>query len=78
MVNSNLSQVAGATHTPVVVITIPTPGVLCDQCKEGQFGFSSGGGCRECYCSEGSTSVQCDQYGQCPCAPGVGGLRCDR
>ena len=42
-------------------------GVLCDQCAEGSFNFSSNG-CEACGCdSVGSEGVSCDETGQCSC-----------
>ena len=42
-------------------------GRTCDKCESFHYGFSEEG-CRSCNCSSlGSTSLQCDADGQCPC-----------
>ncbi|XP_013079381.2 laminin subunit alpha-5-like [Biomphalaria glabrata] len=50
----------------------------CSHCLPNYFGIESGQGCSPCNCSvDGSTSLQCDETGQCPCKDTVTGLKCD-
>ncbi|GFR89290.1 laminin subunit beta 1, partial [Elysia marginata] len=50
----------------------------CSFCKPNFYGINSGQGCRECACDpQGSTSLQCDESGQCPCKDSVQGFKCD-
>lgn len=52
-------------------------GVNCELCKVNH--YNRQGRCTNCMCDPtGSLSLQCDDRGQCPCKPGVGGQRCDR
>ncbi|XP_046877503.1 laminin subunit alpha-4 [Hypomesus transpacificus] len=58
------------------------PGVtgrLCDQCEEGQSGFSSCQGCRRCECGPAALRVTCHPLTHsCQCSPGAGGRYCER
>ncbi|KAH9498965.1 Laminin subunit gamma-1 [Bulinus truncatus] len=54
-----------------------TDGVHCELCKADYYRRENQ--CISCGCSPtGSRYSQCDNSGQCPCKPGVGGLRCER
>ncbi|XP_020671039.3 laminin subunit gamma-2 [Pogona vitticeps] len=56
-----------------------TEGNNCERCKEGFYRQRHQNGCVACGCNPtGSTSVQCDNRGQCHCKPGVTGNKCDR
>ncbi|XP_077868376.1 laminin subunit alpha-1-like [Saccoglossus kowalevskii] len=51
----------------------------CRLCQTDYYGFSSGSGCTPCDCSEdGSTSLQCDELGECQCKDTIGGAKCDQ
>lgn len=50
----------------------------CDHCESRKYGFSNEG-CKECNCDPvGSTDLQCDANGQCPCLENVEGVKCER
>ncbi|XP_071446787.1 laminin subunit alpha-like [Hetaerina americana] len=49
---------------------------MCDQCKAGRYGYPN---CVMCNCSiQGSSSVECDSYGNCSCNPNYFGSKCDQ
>lgn len=50
----------------------------CSSCRTNYYGINNGTGCLNCECNEnGSTSLQCDETGQCPCKDSVTGKKCD-
>lgn len=55
-------------------------GRQCSECKPGYWNLTSGVGCAECQCNPlGSYNLTCDPVtSQCPCRPGVTGLKCDQ
>ena len=72
-----LLQISLSRFSLLLTCNIPS-GDKCDQCEPTYYGYGMEG-CATCGCSStGSTSMQCDAYGQCPCKPGIGGIQCDR
>ncbi|CAL1547746.1 unnamed protein product, partial [Lymnaea stagnalis] len=47
-------------------------------CRTNYYGINNGTGCFNCECNgQGSTSLQCNDAGQCPCKDSVTGKKCD-
>lgn len=58
-----------------------TDGFSCEHCRDGYFGDATQQNCQRCICNRvgtNRTQGECDRVdGQCPCLPGVVGMRCD-
>ena len=62
-----------------IMTLAPPPGPHCERCKEEFYRDPETNECTPCHCNQiGSTHLQCDELGRCPCKQGVGGDKCDR
>ncbi|GFN92862.1 LOW QUALITY PROTEIN: laminin subunit gamma-1 [Plakobranchus ocellatus] len=81
---ANIVLASDANSGAVVAGSVSSAGTriridgTCSFCRPNFYGISGGQGCRECGCDpQGSTSLQCNESGQCPCKDSVTGLKCD-